>query len=69
MNASINFSFKCQEIGCGSGLPSLCALALGAEVVATDLEELPLQLLQAAADAQELPGSLEVMQASEFFRL
>eukprot|EP00439_Symbiodinium_sp_Y106_P058813 s95_g8.t1 len=55
-------TLRMLEIGCGSGLPSLCALALGAEVVATDLEELPLQLLQAAADAQELPGSLEVMQ-------
>ncbi|CAE7328947.1 Mettl21e [Symbiodinium sp. CCMP2592] len=55
-------TIRMLEIGCGSGLPSLCALALGAEVVATDLEELPLQLLQAAADAQELPGSLEVKQ-------
>ncbi|CAJ1356105.1 unnamed protein product [Effrenium voratum] len=35
------------ELGCGAGLPSLCALASGAEVVATDLEELPLKLLQA----------------------
>ncbi|CAK9014820.1 unnamed protein product [Durusdinium trenchii] len=50
------------ELGCGSGLPSLCALALGVEVVATDLEELPLLLLKAAYDAQELPGHLEVQQ-------
>jgi len=50
------------ELGCGSGLPSLCALALGAEVVATDLEELPLLLLKAAFEAQELPGELETRQ-------
>eukprot|EP00435_Cladocopium_sp_Y103_P021463 s660_g5.t1 len=50
------------ELGCGSGLPSLCALALGAHVVATDLEELPLQLLKAAFEAQELPGELETQQ-------
>ncbi|CAE8581588.1 unnamed protein product, partial [Polarella glacialis] len=50
------------EIGCGSGLPSLCALATGAEVVATDLEELPLKLLQAAATGQRLPGRLETRQ-------
>eukprot|EP00930_Biecheleria_cincta_P009373 TRINITY_DN111109_c0_g1_i1.p1 TRINITY_DN111109_c0_g1~~TRINITY_DN111109_c0_g1_i1.p1 ORF type:complete len:374 (-),score=58.40 TRINITY_DN111109_c0_g1_i1:50-1129(-) len=50
------------EIGCGAGLPSLCALAAGAEVVATDLEELPLKLLQAAAESQHLPGSLRLQQ-------
>jgi len=50
------------EIGCGSGLPSLCALAAGAEVVATDLEELPLSLLEAAAEYQNLPGQLRTQQ-------
>jgi len=49
------------EIGCGSGLPSLCALATGASVVATDLEELPLALLKAAAISQDLPGQLETL--------
>jgi len=48
------------EIGCGSGLPSLCALASGCDVVATDLEELPLQLLRAAATSQDLRGHLEI---------
>lgn len=47
------------EIGCGSGLPSLCALAAGADVVATDLEELPLRLLEEAAFCQQLPGDLQ----------
>mmetsp|Transcript_2445 Transcript_2445/g.4528 ORF Transcript_2445/g.4528 Transcript_2445/m.4528 type:complete len:348 (+) Transcript_2445:74-1117(+) len=46
------------EIGCGSGLPSICALAAGADVVATDVEELPLSLLKAAAEYQTLPGQL-----------
>lgn len=51
---------KILELGCGAGLPSLCALACGAEVLATDLEELPLKLLEAAAEAQNLPGSLAI---------
>eukprot|EP00929_Paragymnodinium_shiwhaense_P088062 TRINITY_DN48273_c0_g1_i1.p1 TRINITY_DN48273_c0_g1~~TRINITY_DN48273_c0_g1_i1.p1 ORF type:complete len:386 (+),score=94.38 TRINITY_DN48273_c0_g1_i1:206-1363(+) len=50
------------EIGCGLGLPSLLALAEGAEVVATDLEKLPLDLLEAAAEAQDLPGKLETFE-------
>ncbi|CAJ1427366.1 unnamed protein product [Effrenium voratum] len=60
------------ELGCGAGLPSLCALASGAEVVATDLEELPLKLLQAAAEAQDLPGleikQMDVLAAAGFTR-
>jgi len=50
------------EIGCGSGLPSLCALASGGDVMATDLEELPLRLLQAAARSQCLQGQLEIQE-------
>jgi len=50
---------KILEIGCGSGLPSLFALAVGAEVFATDLEDLPLSLLWAAANGQRLDGKLK----------
>jgi len=52
-------SLRLLEIGCGSGLPSLCALAAGCSVVATDLEELPLCLLEQSAVSQGLPGLLE----------
>jgi len=50
---------RVMEVACGAGLPSLCALAAGASVFATDLEELPLRLLSEAAEWQFLPGQLE----------
>lgn len=40
------------EFGCGPGLPSLTAASLGCSVLATDLDEFALDLVQAAADEQ-----------------
>jgi predicted nicotinamide N-methyase len=43
------------EFGCGPGLPSLMAAKLGmAKVIATDLDDMALQLVQAAAQEQDL---------------
>jgi hypothetical protein len=42
------------ELGCGPGLPSLTAAAECHNVVATDVDELALELVQAAADEQGL---------------
>ena len=41
-----------QELGAGCGLASLTAARLGAQVLATDFRQLPLQLLRAAARRQ-----------------
>jgi hypothetical protein len=42
------------EFGCGPGLPSLTAATLGCQVYATDLDEFALELVQAAAQSQQL---------------
>ena len=42
------------EFGCGPGLPSLTAATLGCQVYATDLDEFALDLVQAAAQSQQL---------------
>ena len=48
------------EFGCGVGLPSLTAAKLGAaRVYATDLDEFALELVQAAAEAQDLSETVE----------
>mmetsp|Transcript_37581 Transcript_37581/g.75265 ORF Transcript_37581/g.75265 Transcript_37581/m.75265 type:complete len:264 (+) Transcript_37581:1-792(+) len=47
------------ELGAGSGLCSIAAASLGASVLATDLNEEPLQLLQMAASRQNLKIDVE----------
>lgn len=42
------------EFGCGPGLPSLTAASLGCSVIATDLDEFALDLVQMAAEEQTL---------------
>ena len=44
--------WKVCEFGCGPGLPSLTAASLGCSVLATDLDEFALNLVQAAAGEQ-----------------
>lgn len=46
------------EFGCGPGLPSLTAAALGASVVATDVDRLALELVDKAAQEQGLSDRL-----------
>lgn len=48
--------WRCVEIGCGAGFPSLVAAKLGASVRAVDTEALPLALLQASFDSQQQSG-------------
>jgi hypothetical protein len=45
-------SWKVCELGCGPGLPSLTAAAKGSEVIATDLDECALEMVEAAARDQ-----------------
>jgi cyclopropane fatty-acyl-phospholipid synthase-like methyltransferase len=48
-------TWKVCEFGCGPGLPSIVAASAGCPlVVATDLDELGLELVRAAADEQRL---------------
>lgn len=42
------------ELGCGPGLPSLTAASLGVNVIATDLDQLALELVATAAEEQGL---------------
>lgn len=49
---------RIMELGAGCGLASLTALKLGADVLATDFRELPLQLLEEAATQQGLRSGL-----------
>lgn len=51
----LNPSWTVCEFGCGPGLPSLTAAKLGAKrVIATDLDEFALKLVEKAAAQQEL---------------
>lgn len=52
--AAAKTSMTICELGCGPGLPSLTAAAERHNVVATDVDELALQLVQAAAEEQGL---------------
>lgn len=45
-------SWKVCELGCGPGLPSLTAAWKGSEVIATDLDECALEMVEAAAREQ-----------------
>ncbi|KAL7445855.1 hypothetical protein ACHAXM_010429 [Skeletonema potamos] len=45
-------SWKVCELGCGPGLPSLTAGRKGSEVIATDLDECALEMVEAAARDQ-----------------
>jgi len=45
-------SWKVCELGCGPGLPSLTAAMKGSEVIATDLDECALEMVEAAAREQ-----------------
>ncbi len=45
-------SWKVCEFGCGPALPSLTAAMKGAEVIATDLDECALEMVEAAAREQ-----------------
>lgn len=47
-------TWQVMELGCGPGLPSLSAAAKGCRVVATDLDTLALELVEAAANEQGL---------------
>lgn len=49
-------TWRCVEIGCGAGFPSLVAAKLGACVHALDSEQLPLELLEASFQAQSSCG-------------
>ena len=53
------------ELGCGLGLPSLAAAALGAEVLATDWSEDAVELLRRNADRNELELRAEVVRWDE----
>ena len=43
------------EIGCGTGICSIAAAAVGADVLATDIDKLALQMTAAAAAVQGIP--------------
>ncbi|KAL7459807.1 hypothetical protein ACHAWC_011583 [Mediolabrus comicus] len=48
----MDHSWKVCELGCGPGLPSLTAAKKGAEVIATDIDEIALEMVEAAAKEQ-----------------
>ncbi len=52
--ASLSEKKKILELGCGLGVVSLFASAFGHEVLATDLEELPLRILKKSAEINNL---------------
>ncbi len=51
---NVSSQWKICEFGCGPGLPSLTAASLQCSVMATDLDEFALELVQTAADEQGL---------------
>eukprot|EP00439_Symbiodinium_sp_Y106_P053764 s2961_g7.t1 len=53
--------WKCLEVGCGAGFPSLVAAKLGAQVLAFDSEQLPLDLLQEAFLRQKSSSCLPAL--------
>ncbi len=52
--ATLSEKKKILELGCGLGVVSLFASAFGHEVLATDLEELPLKILHKSAELNNL---------------
>jgi predicted nicotinamide N-methyase len=51
----VNKSWKCCELGCGPGLPSLTMAQAGCKtVIATDVDEVALEMVQKAANEQQL---------------
>jgi len=55
------------ELGCGPGLPALTAASLGSRVIATDVDETALQMVQWAAEEQGFVNGNRF--ATEFFDL
>ncbi|MFN3568369.1 MAG: class I SAM-dependent methyltransferase, partial [Caldimicrobium sp.] len=53
--ASLGGSLKILELGAGLGVPSLVASAFGHKVLATDIEELPLEFIKKSAQINSLP--------------
>ena len=74
----VDKSWKCCELGCGPGLPSLTIAHAGCKsVIATDVDEIALEMVKKAAEEQQLinlrtmsvdltgqPGVLDEIQAN-----
>ncbi|MEZ0344678.1 MAG: methyltransferase [Caldimicrobium sp.] len=57
--ATLSEKKKILELGCGLGVVSLFASAFGHEVLATDIEELPLKILQKSAELNNLSFKIQ----------
>jgi predicted nicotinamide N-methyase len=55
LETHVDKSWKCCELGCGPGLPSLTIAQIGCKsVIATDVDEVALEIVQKAANEQHL---------------